>query len=204
MLVFGRNVYGQLGLGHNRDQNKPITLMQGIPIRQINCGARYTIILQENNDVLVFGSNFSGQLGLGHNDHQNKPITLMQGIPTLSPLGQVACRVADKAIRQIACGVYHTVILQENNDVLVFGCNNTGQLGLGHNDDQNKPVTLMQNVKQIEGYNVDIKWSSENHHQFSTTFRNRIHCFLLIHKRNQNSTGLKIPKFVLFEIFKKV
>ena len=98
----------------------------------------------------------------------------------------------------------HTVIVKENNDVLVFGHNCDGQLGLGHNDRKNKPVTLMQNVKQIEGYNVDIKWSSENHHQFSTTFRNRIHCFLLIHKRNQNNTGLKIPKFVLFEIFKKV
>ena len=108
------------------------------------------------------------------------------------------------AIRQIACGKYHTVILQDDNDVLVVGRNFSGQLGLGHNDDQNKPVILMQNVKNVQGYNINIKWSAENHHQFSTTFRNRIHCFLLIHKRNQNSTGLKIPKFVLFEIFKKV
>ena len=35
--IFCANVYGQLGLGHNSDQNKPITLMQGIPIRQITC-----------------------------------------------------------------------------------------------------------------------------------------------------------------------
>ena len=39
------------------------------------------------------------------------------------------------AIRQIACGGYHTVILQDNNDVLVFGGNYSGQLGLGHDDD---------------------------------------------------------------------
>ena len=148
----------------------------------------YTVIIKDNNDVLVFGRNDHCELGLGHNCNQNKPITLMQGIP----------------IRQIACGGYHTVILQDNNDVLVFGRNDYGQLGLGHNNNQNKSVILMQNVKQIEGYNVNIKWSSENHHQFSTAFRNRIHCFLLIHKRNQNSTRLKIPKFVLFEIFKKV
>ena len=32
------NYYGQLGLGHNDNQNKPVTLMQGIPIRQIACG----------------------------------------------------------------------------------------------------------------------------------------------------------------------
>ena len=98
----------------------------------------------------------------------------------------------------------HTVIVKENDDVLIFGRNYDGQLGLGHNHDQNKSVTLMKNVRQIQQCRINIKWSSENHHQFSATFRNRIHCFLLIHKRNQNSTGLKIPKFVLFEIFKKV
>ena len=85
----------KLGLGHNESQNKPITLMQGIPIRQIACGCHHTIILQENNDVLVFGYNKVGQLGLGHNDNQNKPIILMKGI----------------AIRQIICGGNHTIIL---------------------------------------------------------------------------------------------
>ena len=188
VLVFGANNYGQLGLGHNRNQNKPVTLMQGIPIRQIDCGANHIVILQDNNDVLVFGHNYHGQLGLGHNRDQNKPITLMQGIP----------------IRQIACGGYHTVILQDNNDVLVFSGNDDGQLGLGHNRHQNKPITLMHNVAQLHGYIPNSAWSPECHHQFSTTFRNRIRCFLLMHKRNQNNTGLKIPKFVLFEIFKKV
>ena len=88
MCVFGHNNYGQLGLGHNDDQNKPQTLMQGIPIRQIACGDYHTVILQDNNDVLVFGRNDYGQLGLGHNSHQNKPITLMQGIP----IRQIACK----------------------------------------------------------------------------------------------------------------
>ena len=40
----------------------------------------------------------------------------------------------------------HTVIVKENDDVLVFGCNDNGQLGLGHNDDQNKPITLMRGI----------------------------------------------------------
>ena len=40
--------------------------------------------------------------------------------------------------------IMHTVLVKENNDVLVFGRNYEGQLGLGHNDDQNKPITLMQ------------------------------------------------------------
>ena len=46
VLVFGRNIEGQLGLGHKRDQNKPVTLMCGIPIRQIACGAYHTVSLR--------------------------------------------------------------------------------------------------------------------------------------------------------------
>ena len=166
--------------------------MQRIAIRQIACGFEHTVILQDDNNVLVFGYNGYGQLGLGHNRDQNKPQILMKGIP----------------IRQIACGDNHTVILQDDNDNdnhhKQVGCNDKSQLGLGHNRHQNKPIILMQNAKKIQGYNINIKWSSENHHQFSVTFRNRIHCFLLIHKRNHNNTGLKIPEFALFEIFKKV
>ena len=41
----------------------------------------------------------------------------------------------------------HTVIVKENNDVIVFGANNEGQLGLGHNNNQNKPQTLMQGIQ---------------------------------------------------------
>ena len=76
--VFGDNHYGQLGLGHHNNQNKPATLMHGISIRQIACGEDHTVILQDDNDVLVFGRNDYGQLGLGHNESQNKPVTLMQ------------------------------------------------------------------------------------------------------------------------------
>ena len=34
----------------------------------------------------------------------------------------------------------HTIILTENNDVLVFGENDCGQLGLGHNESQIDPL----------------------------------------------------------------
>jgi len=36
-------------------------------------------------------------------------------------------------IRQIICSDYNTLILKENNDVLIFGVNLCNQLGLGLN-----------------------------------------------------------------------
>ena len=68
LLVFGRNGYGQLGLGNNEDQNKPVILMQDEGISQIVCGDFHSMILKKNGDLFVFGRNESGQLGLGDNE----------------------------------------------------------------------------------------------------------------------------------------
>jgi len=73
---------------------------------------------------------------------------------------------------------------------------------LGHSKNINKPTLLMDNVKQLQGNGPNIKWSPQNHSKFSKKIKNSILYFLFVHKRNQNETGLKIPKFVLFEIFK--
>ena len=102
VLVFGHNRYGQLGLCHNDNQNKPVTLVQGIAIRQIACGNYHTIILQDNNDVLVFGCNYEGQLGLGHTESQNKPVILMQNVKKVPcPKGQVSLGFSPKTYNDI-------------------------------------------------------------------------------------------------------
>ena len=138
--------------------------------------------------MIVFGCNDDGQLGLRHDDDQNRPTLLMQGI----------------SIHQITCGYYNTIILQENGDAIAFGYNHDRQLGLGHNKNQNSPVLVIQNAILLSGFQWPNKWSPENHHKFGVTFRQNVYTFLLIHKRNQMNTGLKIPKFVLFEIFKQI
>jgi alpha-tubulin suppressor-like RCC1 family protein len=209
VLVFGCNENGQLGLGHNNTQNKPQLLMRGEKIHQIACGDGNTVILKANNDVIVFGNNVYGQLGLGHNNSQASPQLLMQG----------------EKINQIACGRYHTIILRANpaglgsagsspicpfrekvpegHDVLVFGRNGYGQLGLGHNEDQNKPQLLSIKATLLSGILIYPEWSPEYHSVFLPHFRVGIYTFLLVHKRLSLCTRIKIPKFVLFEIFKR-
>jgi alpha-tubulin suppressor-like RCC1 family protein len=188
----------------------------------IACGRYHTIILKVNlvpegaggtrscapksyHDVLVFGANTYGQLGLGHNENQNKPQLLMQG----------------EEIHQIACGIYHTILLGASlvpewqvglearaskscHDVLVFGDNQCGQLGLGHNKTQNEPQLLLVQATLLSGILTYSEWSPEYHSVFSPHFQAGIYTFLLVHKHLSLHTGVKIPKFVLFEIFKRV
>ena len=74
--VWGNNTYGQLGLGHNQNQNSPQKL--NFPnIKKIICGYYHTIALTNSNEVWVWGYNNDGQLGLGHNRNQNSPQRLI-------------------------------------------------------------------------------------------------------------------------------
>jgi alpha-tubulin suppressor-like RCC1 family protein len=215
IYVFGQNYYGQLGLGHNEEQNSPQLLELEQEVSQtlslkgrldwkltlpspIACGAYHTIILGVNNDVLVFGKNYDGQLGLGHNERQNKPQLLMHG----------------EKIHQIACGDDHTVILKVNrvglrsylvpegqveiesksyHDVVVFGYNKYGQLGLGHNEDQNKPQLLMhgEEIHQIAcgSYHTVILKADHDILVFGDNYSGQLG---LGHDKNQNKPQLLI------------
>jgi alpha-tubulin suppressor-like RCC1 family protein len=141
LRVFGNNVYGQLGLGHTRDENSPQTLNLGenVKIKNVACGYSHTVVVCDDNTLRVFGYNISGQLGLGLLDipYYNAPQTLDLHV----------------RINSIACGDYHTVVVCEDNTLRVFGQNRFGQLGLGHNRDQNTPQILNLQL----GENVSIE-----------------------------------------------
>ena len=81
ILVCGHNGEGQLGLGDDKNRNKPELLMTDPEIKQIICGSYHTMIWRNNGDVLVCsvccGSNLSGQLGLGDNQNRNKLVFLI-------------------------------------------------------------------------------------------------------------------------------
>src|SRR5208283_3109997 len=72
LYAWGFNRSGQLGLGHNQNQNSPQKL--NLPaVKKNSCGDNYSVAIIINNEIYVWGSNVSGQLGLGHNQNQNSP-----------------------------------------------------------------------------------------------------------------------------------
>ena len=46
----------------------------------------------------------------------------------------------DEKILKIYCGGYHSVIFKNKGEICIFGFNEFGQLGIGKNQNQNKPV----------------------------------------------------------------
>jgi alpha-tubulin suppressor-like RCC1 family protein len=140
LYVFGSNTYGQLGLGHNHNINKPTLLSvksNNNQVNQICCGWHHSIIYKSNGELYVFGRNDLGQLGLGHNRNVNIPTLLMT-----DPKNHIIL---------ISCGADHSMLYKSNGELHVFGYNHYGQLGLGHNNNTAVPQLLMidKSINQI-------------------------------------------------------
>ena len=166
------------------------------------------IIVSQSNNIYSFGENTLGELGLGHLKHQSTPQLLKLGQPI--------------SISQISCGLSHTIMLTNTNDVMVFGSNNYGQLGLDRNDWQHTQYSqysqtripdsnynyrfvpqLLPNIKaKLLPNVVFVQWDHQHHHLFPTKFHNMVITFLLINRYYNKNYNLGIPKFVRFEIIK--
>ncbi|CAH0477266.1 unnamed protein product [Peronospora belbahrii] len=119
---FGKNDYGQLGLGHARDTKVPnrVKMSPGESdekIVAVSCGYYHTVSISEQGKLITWGRNDYGQLGIGSKDHKYSA----QYVPL--PLSS--------RVKSVSCGCYHTLILLSNGRVMAFGRNNKGQLGVG-------------------------------------------------------------------------
>mmetsp|Transcript_62319 Transcript_62319/g.124882 ORF Transcript_62319/g.124882 Transcript_62319/m.124882 type:complete len:532 (+) Transcript_62319:120-1715(+) len=155
----GCNESGELGLGHT-DHQATMHVLKCLPlkktVKQVVCGgvvdSGYTILLCEDGSIFGCGANDDGQLGLGHTDNQ----VSFKMLPLL-PDG--------KKSKQVVCGASHTIVISEDGSLFGAGNNASGQLGLGHTEDQ----TLLQKMNPLPGGKVADKIMSGGHHILALT-----------------------------------
>lgn len=195
LWVFGHNDFGQLGLGdtNNRSVPTPVGIKakfiacgskftiiidmennllvcgnvaglrrrvslspagRGIPINMttfqsvgihakfVACSSRYAMIIDMNDNVLAFGSNDWGQLGLGYSSFR----------PIITPI-----QVPDVKAKYISCGNNHTMMIDMEDNLLAFGNNKYGQLGLENTDKILIPTLVGMKAKAVScGYGYTI------------------------------------------------
>ncbi|XP_066933658.1 probable E3 ubiquitin-protein ligase HERC4 [Clytia hemisphaerica] len=132
VFAWGKNSYGQLGLGNVEDKCYPtkvkLSLPQGQSVRYIACGEEHSVLLSSTGNIFTFGCGSSGQLG--HNSFSDEHIPKM-----VVELGS--------SITNISCGRKHTLCYSiTNGSLYAFGLNVKGQLGLGHFNKQNSPMKI--------------------------------------------------------------
>ena len=92
---FGRNRFGQLGLGYTSTRATSTKIPTLSEVKAISAGGSHSLVLLENGEVYSFGLNWYGQLGIGYIPDLATPTK----IPTLF------------GVRDIAAGGSHSLVL---------------------------------------------------------------------------------------------
>jgi len=149
VYTFGDNYSGQLGVQGRPAYFSPV-LVPGLQGKAIFAGSFHTIVIDLNDEVWAFGSNSSGQLGLPPDAKGGVPQKVL--LPSMKPL---------KA-KTVAVGGRHTVVIDLENSVWVFGDNYHGQLGLGN--EQSRPHEAQHYIPtQLPGIKAKAVSAGENH-----------------------------------------
>ena len=134
---WGSNAFGQLCHGDTEDRSNPQkTSFSNISkIIKISAGGYHSLFQNNKGEIFSCGNNNEGQCGLGHfNDPQTSPSL----IPNLA-----------SNIVHFVCGDNHSLFLDSEGNVFSVGENTDGQLGLGHNTNQNE-LNKIPNIPPIK------------------------------------------------------
>ncbi|XXX72630.1 hypothetical protein WMF30_33780 [Sorangium sp. So ce134] len=130
---WGRNNYGQLGIGDTSSRGSDMRHMGdnlgevdvGAAATALAAGGDHTCALLDSGRVKCWGFNDSGQLGLGDKEHRGDAPDEMGGALPPVDLGEGA------TVEAITAGAKHTCALLTDGRIKCWGLNDSGELGLG-------------------------------------------------------------------------
>ncbi len=160
MFGWGRNTYGQLGIGTNENQDGPISLNGQFPlldqetIDEIITGESHAFALTSQSRLFAWGYNAQGQLGTGDNINRFSPVDITTSFSLDS----------NDFIISVSAGGNHSVVATDKGRVFTFGHNTYGQLGNGTNTHSHLPFEITSNFSLSEEDQIE---SVHTGHSFS-------------------------------------
>ena len=144
---------GQLGLGDTIDRGADpqsmgaylpnVQLGSGRTVLKVGGGVSHRCVILDDHSVKCWGDNGVGQLGLGNSSsYGDKPGAVGDALPTVN-LG------AGRTAYQIWGGRSSTCVKMDNAQVLCWGYNADGELGLGDPNDRGNTPDSMQNLPTL-------------------------------------------------------
>lgn len=154
LFCWGDGVFGQLGtpgvasigdLAGSMEALQPVDLGTGRSAIGMSMGVEHTCVLLNVGDIACFGLNDDGQLGIGSNDNIGDQSGEMGDNLQTVALG------AGRSAAQVAAGYYHTCAVLDDGDVKCWGLSDSGQLGIGANDNRGEgPNEMGDNLTAVD------------------------------------------------------
>lgn len=116
IFSWGDNTYGQLGDNSQTQRDTPVRIVGNHKFDYIAAGFYHILGLKEDGSVLAWGDNSLGQLGDG------------TSVPSSASSPQSV--VGGHSFTKVDAGECHSVGLKADGSIWVWGCNNSGQLGI--------------------------------------------------------------------------
>ncbi|EGG21173.1 regulator of chromosome condensation domain-containing protein [Cavenderia fasciculata] len=172
LFTWGLGVFGQLGHGKLKSCLHPKKVLAfseadqlNQKVRQVACGANFTMALTVDGRLWSFGHGEYGQLGAteenqyrdwnrgGNGNGNEREAHLQYAVP------QQVEALASVKVKQVTCGHLHTIVVTEDNDVYSWGWGASGCLGFGDRKFQLVP----QRVPALSGEIVSSISAGEKH-----------------------------------------
>jgi len=146
LWVWGRNEFGQLGLGDGTNRLIPTQVGTDANWSRIAADNFHSLAVRTDGTLWAWGRNNFGQLGLNDTTHRL--------IPT-----QVG---TDTNWSRVAAGLNHTLAIRTDGTLWVWGANESGQLGLNDTINRHIPTqvgtdTNWSRVEASSGHTLAIR-----------------------------------------------
>jgi uncharacterized repeat protein (TIGR02543 family) len=156
---WGKNNFGQLGIGNTNDTNKPTKISNlsnlADPVVKLYTSKSFDELTLRNEPFVVaqtkanklysWGRNNNGQLGLGNFSDTSTPSLININFNS------------GEEIIDISLGTSHALVLTNQKRILVWGRNNKGQLGLNNKDNKNTPTLISSSFYPQIGRIINVE-----------------------------------------------
>jgi alpha-tubulin suppressor-like RCC1 family protein len=134
LYCWGRNDYGQLGVGNTNQQLVPTNVyaISNSTITDLHLGGYHSCAVSGSTELYCWGSDTFGQLGLGE-------FVDNQLVPTLVPF------MSANIITSLALGEEHSCAVK-NTQLYCWGHNDAGQLGVGDTNGRFTPTQVLDPI----------------------------------------------------------
>ncbi len=130
------------GAGEYTGVPRSVAALSHVPLAAVACGDDWTLFLSRAGDVYACGAGGCGQLGVGRVTCLLNPVRVpLEGLLGGGSAGEGGARVV-----ALAAGGSHALALAASGEVLAWGLNASGQLGLGDFAARFTPAVVTETV----------------------------------------------------------